>query len=408
MPRAVYVLALGIFAMVTSEFAVAGLMPPMAEGLGVTIPQIGYLITAFAVAMAVGGPFLTVAVMKLRPKPALLVLFAVFLAGNALAATATGYGAMLTARVITGVVSQAFFGVAISVCSALTREEIRGRAIAVVMNGLMLGTLLGLPMATFVGGRLGWRAAFWAITALALIAALVTAAGVPRLDRPAGTTGTVREEIRVFGKPRLWLVLSTSTFIIGATFAAFSYFTPILTEVGGFDADTVPLLLIAYGAATVVGNTVVGRLADRHTVGVQAAGLGLNVLFLAAFALFADVGAAAVALMVGIGLVGVTMNPAMALRVQRTGNSGPLVNTVHSSFITLGVILGSFLGGVFLAHFGLRAPLWLGAALAALGLLTLLPEAGRRRGRRETARPAVPDAAADAPVPVGVTGSGEA
>jgi predicted MFS family arabinose efflux permease len=407
MPRAVYVLALGIFAMVTSEFAVAGLMAPMAEGLQVTIPQIGYLITAFAVAMAVGGPFLTVAVMKLRPKPALLVLFAVFLAGNALAATATGYGAMLTARVITGVASQAFFGVAISVCSALTRQEIRGRAIAVVMNGLMLGTLLGLPMATFVGGRLGWRAAFWAITALALVAALVTAAGVPRLDRPAGVTGTVREEIRVFRKPRLWTALSTSTFVIGATFAAFSYFTPILTEVSGFDASTVPLLLIAYGAATVVGNTVVGRLADRHTVAVQAAGLGLNVLFLAAFALLADVGAAAVALMVGIGLVGVTMNPAMALRVQRAGNSGPLVNTVHSSFITLGVILGSFLGGVLVAHFGLRAPLWLGAALAALGLLTLLPEGGRR-GRGEAVRRTAPDAAADAPVPVGVTGPGEA
>ncbi|MFD9031109.1 MFS transporter [Streptomyces sp. NPDC059567] len=379
MPRAVYVLAIGIFAMVTSEFVVAGLMPQMAAGLDATIPRIGYLITAFAVAMAVGGPFLTVAVLKLRPKPALLVLFGVFLTGNLLAATATSYGAMVVARVITGVAAQAFFGVAISVCSALTREEVRGRAIAVAMNGLMLGTLLGLPMATFIGGHMGWRAAFWAITALTVLAAAAVVVGVPRMDRPGVAGASFRDEVRVLRRPRLWLVLTTSTLIIGATFSAFSYFNPILTEVTGFEEGTVPVLLIAYGAATVIGNTIVGRLADRRTVGVQVAGLALNVLFLTGFALLADVGAAAVILMTGIGLVGVTMNPAMVTRVQRAGNAGPLVNTVHSSFITLGIIIGSSVGGILVDTYGLRSPLWLGAALAALGLLSLLPESGRRR-----------------------------
>ncbi|MFD4693520.1 MFS transporter [Streptomyces sp. NPDC058463] len=398
MPRAVYVLAMGIFAMVTSEFVVAGLMPQMAEGLNATIPQIGYLITTFAVAMAVGGPFLTIALMKLRPKPALLLIFAIFLAGNLLAATATSYSVMMVARVVTGVASQAFFGVAISVCSALTREEVRGRAIGVAMNGLMLGTLLGLPMATFIGGNYGWRAAFWAITVLTVIAAAATFWGVPRMDRPGSSTGTFREEVKVFRLPRLWLVLSTSTLIIGATFAAFSYFNPILTDVSGFSESTVPVLLIAYGAATVVGNSVVGRLADRRTVSVQAVGLSLNVVFLSCFALFADLSIAAVVFMMGIGLVGVTMNPAMATRVQRTGNAGPLVNTVHSSFITLGIIIGSSVGGVFVDNFGLRAPLWLGAGLAVLGLLSLLPELGRRTAAsRPTAEPVTP-AGANTPV----------
>ncbi|MGW2013465.1 MFS transporter [Streptomyces sp. NPDC001927] len=379
MPRAVYVLAIGIFAMVTSEFVVAGLMPQMAAGLDATVPQIGYLITTFAVAMAVGGPFLTVAVLKLRPKPALLVLFGVFLAGNLLAATATSYGAMVAARVITGVASQAFFGVAISVCSALTREEIRGRAIGVAMNGLMLGTLLGLPLATFIGGHLGWRAAFWAIAVLAVLAAAAVAVGVPHLELPGNGGGSFRAEVQVFRRPPLWAALVTSTLIIGATFAAFSYFNPILTEVSGFEEGTVPLLLVLYGAATVVGNTVVGRLADRRTLGVQVVGLALNVLFLSGFALLADVGPAAVGLMIGIGLVGVTMNPAMVTRVQRAGNAGPLVNTVHSSFITLGVIIGSSLGGLLVDAHGLRAPLWLGAVLAVLGLLSLLPARARRR-----------------------------
>lgn len=198
-------------------------------------------------------------------------------------------------------------------------------------------------------------------------------AGVPRVEHAEEGGEDVRRDVRAFTRPRLWLALSTSTFIIGATFSAFSYFTPILTRVTGFAAGAVPPLLIAYGAATVVGNHVVGRLADRHALGVQLAGLALNVLFLTGFAVLAGLKIPAVVFMLGVGLVGVTMNPAMVTRVQRAGNAGPLVNTVHSSFITLGVIVGSSAGGMAIGHFGLRAPLWLGAALAAFGMITLLP-----------------------------------
>ncbi|WP_067970478.1 MFS transporter [Nocardiopsis trehalosi] len=385
MPRSAYVLAMGIFAMVTSEFVVAGLMPQMAAGLGATIPQIGYLITAFAAAMALGGPLLTVALLRVPPKRALLLLFAVFLAGNVLAATAPDYGVMLAARVITGVASQAFFGVAVSLATRLARPDLRGRAVAVVLNGLMLGTLLGMPMATVVGGAWGWRSAFWVIAALGVVAAAATAVGVPAAEGTegagAGAGGGLRGQGRVFTSPRLWLTLSTSTFVIGATFSAFSYVNPILTEVTGFAAGTVPLLLVAYGAATVAGNTVVGRLADRYALPVLVAGLLLNLVFLTGFALFAHVPVPAVAFLLGIGLVGVTMNPAMVTRVQRAGDTGPLVNTVHSSFITLGVIVGSWAGGLAIGAFGLRGPLWLGAALAVVGLATLLPDLARRATR---------------------------
>ncbi|NEB77740.1 MFS transporter [Streptomyces sp. SID14478] len=378
MPRAVYVLALGIFAMVTSEFVVAGLMPQMAHGLDATIPQIGYLITAFATAMAFGGPFLTVALLKVPQKRALLVLFGVFLAGNVLAATASTYAVMLIARLVTGVASQAFFGVALSLCAQLTRPEVRGRAVSVALNGLMLGTLLGLPMATFIGERVGWRAAFWVVSALTVLAAAATLIGVPHVAR-TGSAGQLRTEFGVFRSARLWLTLSTSTLVIGATFAAFSYLTPILTEITGFGAGTVPLLLVAYGAATVVGNMVVGRLADRHTLSVLVAGLALNSLFLLGFALFAGLSGAAVVCILGIGLVGVTMNPAMVVRVQRRANAGALVNSVHSSFITLGIVVATSVGGVAIDAYGLRAPLWLGLALAVLGLASLAPDLTERR-----------------------------
>ncbi|GGS08241.1 MFS transporter [Streptomyces aureoverticillatus] len=398
MPRAVYVLALGIFAMVTSEFVVAGLMPQMADGLDATIPEIGYLITAFAVAMAFGGPFLTVALLKLPQKRALMVLFAVFLGGNVLAALAPDYWTMLVARVVTGVASQAFFGVGISLASRLTRPEIRGRAVAVALNGLMLGTLLGLPLATVVGEHLGWRAAFWAITVLTVLAAAATLVGVPRIER-AEDAGSVREELGAFRSPRLWLTLTTSTFVIGATFAAFSYLNPILTEITGFATGTVPLLLVAYGAATLIGNTVVGRLADRHPLPVLATGLLLNFAFLVGFALLADLPVGAVAMMLGIGFVGVTMNPALVTRVQRVGNTRPLVNSVHSSFITGGIIIATSVGGPAIDAYGLRAPLWIGAGLAVLGLLSLVPDLRRRA--TNTAAPAETRAPAREPVEVG-------
>ncbi|MFE9538830.1 MFS transporter [Streptomyces sp. NPDC006691] len=387
MPRAVYVLALGIFTMVTSEFVVAGLMPQMAEGLDATVPEIGYLITAFALAMAFGGPLLTVAVLRLPQRRVLMALFAVFLAGNVLAATATTYTAMLLARIVTGTASQAFFGVALSICAQLTRPEERGRATSVALSGLMLGTLLGMPLSTLIGEHLGWRAAFWAITALTVAAALCTPAGVPRLGR-AESGGGFRQELAVFRHPRLWLALATSTCVIGATFSAFSYLNPVLTEVTGFAGGTVPALLIAYGAATVIGNHVVGRLADRYALNVLAAGLALNLFFLTGFALLAQLAVPAVVFMLGIGLVGVTMNPAMVTRVQRIANARPLVNSVHSSFITLGVGIGSSLGGAGVARFGLRAPLWLGAALAALGVLSLLPDLIARRRTPELPSPA--------------------
>jgi predicted MFS family arabinose efflux permease len=284
---------------------------------------------------------------------------------------------MLLARLVTGTASAAFFGVALSLCAQLVRPELRGRAASVALNGLMLGTLLGLPMSTMVGERLGWRAAFWVITGLTVLAGVATAVGVPKLGR-AESGGDLRQELAVFRNRRFWLAVSTSTLIIGATFSAFSYFNPILTDVTGFATGTVPLLLVAYGAATVVGNMVVGRLADRYTLPVLATGLALNLVFLTGFALLAELPLPAVLFMLGIGLVGVTMNPAMITRVQRVANARPFVNTVHASFITLGVVIGSSAGGLAIDAWGLRSPLWLGAVLAVLGLLTLVPELRKR------------------------------
>ncbi|WP_245563952.1 MFS transporter [Nocardia testacea] len=384
-PAAVYILAVGIFAMVTSEFAVAGLMPQLAESLHTGIAQIGYLVTVFAAAMALGGPLLILALLRVPPKPAIMLVFALFFAGNLLAALATSYPVMVVARVVTGIAAQAFFGLAVSLALRLVDERIRGRAVSVAMSGLMLGTLLGLPLATFVGGRLGWQAAFWTVAVLTALAAALTLAFVQEPARPTGDEHaagpSAAGELRALRRPQLLLALVSSTLIIGATFSVFSFLAPVLTRVTGFGEGEVPLLLLGYGAATVVGNMVVGRLADRHTVPTLLIGTLLNIVFLTGFAVCTGSRPLAVLFMLGIGLVGVTMNPAMAVRVQRSGGTGVVVNTVHTSFITLGVIVGSAVGSSLVPAFGLRAPLVLGVVLAVLAVAAIAPALKARTPR---------------------------
>ncbi|ASU82085.1 MFS transporter [Nocardiopsis gilva YIM 90087] len=373
MPLAVYVIGLGVFSMTTSEFMVSGLMPALAEEFGVSIAAVGYLITAYAAAMTLGGPVLTVGLLRTSRKTALLTLIGVFFLGQALGALSSGYGMMMAARVITGVASAAFFGVGLATCAEMVGPRLRGRAVSVAIGGLMIGTVLGLPAATLISQHFGWRASFWSVAVLVLLTGLV----ILRLlaASPSPESVSVRAEVAALVNVRLWAVYATSMLIIGATFAAFSYFVPILTDVSGFAPETVPLLLVAYGLATVVGNAIVGRLADDHTLPVLAVGLIALTAALVIFAAFAEVPVLAVAALILIGLVGVTMNPAMAARVMRVGNDGALVNTVHSSVITTGVVIGSWGGGLVIsAGYGLTAPLWLGAGVAVLGLLSLLPE----------------------------------
>lgn len=327
--------------------------------------------------MAIGGPILTFALLRVPPRRALMLIFTLFLLGNVFAATATSYPMMVVARIVSGAASQAFFGISVSMSVRLVNTQLRGRAVAVVMNGLMLGTLLGLPLATFVGAQHGWQSAFWTVSLITLVAAAWTLGLVryPASQANADTQAqtSTRSEFAVLRKPQFLFALTSSALIIGATFSVFSFFAPILTQVTGFSEHIVPLLHLTNGAATLVGNMVVGRFADRHTISTLLVGTGFNVIFLAGFALFTDVPPLALVFMVGIGLIGVTMNPAVAVRIQRAGSTAPLVNTVHGSFITLGVIIGSAVGSTLIPQFGLRSPIILGIVLAILAILAILP-----------------------------------
>ncbi|GKS10293.1 MFS transporter [Paenibacillus chitinolyticus] len=372
MPFAIYVISLTIFCMTTSEFMVAGMMNTLSEEYGVSVPAVGYLITAFSAGMVVGGPLLTAALLNVSRKKAFLALTAVFFAGQILGALAWSYDAMMVSRIITGVASSAAFGVSISITASLVEADRQGRAVAIVFGGLMLATVLGTPVATWAADAYGWRFSFWAVAVLVLLAGLTALMLVPPLSKPEVTS--LHREMKSFRNRGLWAAYLTSFLIIGATFAAFSYFSPVFTDLTGFSSEAVPLLLAVYGAATVAGNVITGRLADRYTMPLLASGLLLLLAALLVFALGAREPAAVIPAVIVIGLAGVPMNPPMVARVIRTAGSGLMVSTIHTALVTFGVAVGSSVGGLAIsAGYGLTAPLWIGALLALTGLLSLLP-----------------------------------
>jgi len=373
-PLVVYILGLTIFSLTTSEFMVAGMMPSLSAAFGVSVAEVGYLISIYAGGMVLGGPVLTAGLLKLGipNKRALLALLALYAVGGIVAATADGYGVMVVARIITGVAGSACFGVSLSICADLVRPDARARAASIVLAGLMLATVLGVPAATLIDQHFGWRASFWLVVALAVLCALVIAVLVPASKETV--RASLAQELTAFRNGRLWAAYATSGLIIGAVFAAFSYVSPIFTDVAGFSPAAVPLLLGVYGAANVVGNMVVGRFADRYAIPILVAGLISLAALLVIFALFADHRVVSVAAFVAIGLVGVPMNPAMISRVMKAAHPGPLVNTVHTSVINVGLAAGAWFGGAgIMAGYGLRSPLWIGVALALFGLVTLMP-----------------------------------
>lgn len=372
LPPTVYLLGLTIFSLVTAEFMVAGMMPSLADAFSVSLAQVGNLIAFYALGMALGGPPVTVFLLsrQVSNKGALVTLLACYVAAGALAAAAPSYLVLAFARVIMGISSAVCIGLCMTVCANLVAPEHRGKAVSVVLAGLMLSPVIGVPMTTWVEQHVGWRASAWLVVVLALICTALAASRLPSSAK--GSEPTLSQQWAELKNASLWGAYLTSGLIIGATFAAFSYCTPILINEVGVAPRFVAPLLALYGVANLLGNMVVGHLADRHTLSAAGWGLALMVLALSGFAMAGDHLWLNLVCFVTLGLTGVALNPAMVARVMKAAEPAALVNILHTSVITAGLALGSWAGGAAIdAGFGLRAPLWVGALMAGLGLLSL-------------------------------------
>lgn len=418
MPSGLIALALGGFGIGLTEFLIAGLLPQVASSFAVSEAAAGWLISGYALSVAVGAIALTAATARLPRKHILVGLVALFVIGNLLSAVAPNYQVMLLGRIVAALCHGSFFGIGSLVARSLVAPEKKSQAVAIMFAGLTVANVLGVPFGALVGERWGWRAAFWAVTAIGLLALAGIAVLVPaRADqaRPVaaaakttavgatavgatdvGTTAVEAERIppsglvqqlRAFRSWQVWLTLVATALSYGGMFGAFSYIAYTFTEVSGFAPADVAWLLMVYGIGLVVGNLVGGRAADRdRDRALVLALLGLA-LTLALFGLLAKSATASVVLVFLMGVTGFASVPGMITRVTDFAHGAALAASANVSASNVGNALGAWLGGLAIsAGLGYTAPLYVGAGIVLMSVAVMVVAAQRARSSRAADR----------------------
>lgn len=381
MPLVVYILGLAIFSLGTAELMVAGMMSTLSEAFDITVGEVGHLISYYAFGVMLGGPVLTYVFLKFKApyRTTLLWLLGLYVIVQGFSAFVSDYNVLVAIRIVTGILCAGCLSLSLATSMALVPVESRPRAASIVIAGFMVSNVFGVPLATIIDQQWGWRVSFGLVAILVFICLCALVRLLPPMV--GGSTIKMAEEIKAFKNKAYWKACTTSCLILGASFAAFSYFVPVLVDVSDFNMQTVPFILMLYGLANIVGNMITGRLAYRHSLAIMVVGLIVLSISLLGMALFAQYQSIAILAVIFIGLSGVPMNPAMMARIVSVAHPGPMVNAVHTSVINIGLGGGSYLGGMAISSgYGLRSALWIGLILAILALLSVLPYA--RRGKQ--------------------------
>jgi MFS transporter, DHA1 family, inner membrane transport protein len=378
---AVLALATGGFAIGTTEFVTMGLLPQISSGVGVSIPTGGHVISAYALGVVVGAPVLAFLGARLPRRGLLLALMVAFAVGNALSALATSYGGLMLARFAAGLPHGAYFGVASLVAASLASPARKGRAVASVMLGLSVANVVGVPAATWMGQHLGWRSAFWAVTALGVVTLALVALFVPSVTGDKDASG--RRELRAFALPQVWLTLLAGAIGFGGMFAVYTYIAPTVTDVGGLAESAVPVFLLGFGLGMVAGTWLAGVMADWsifRSLLIGSVGMAASLLL---FWLLAPYGWASLPVVFLITALGSVLVVNLQLRLMDVaGDAQTLGAAMNHASLNVANALGAWLGGlVIAAGAGYRAPALVGVALSVAGLAVLLVSAAlHRRG----------------------------
>ncbi|PTM40207.1 MFS transporter [Bosea sp. 124] len=385
MPVALYALTVGAFGIGVTEFVIMGLLLQVSADLGISIPVAGLLMSGYALGVFVGAPILTIATRSLPRKTTLLVLMAIFTLGNLAAALSPSFGWLMAARIVTALAHGTFFGVGSVVATGLVAPDRKASAIALMFTGLTLATLLGVPFGSWLGLAYGWRATFWAVTGIGLLALAILAIFVPAA-RERVVPSPLSEEFQVLARPQVLLGLAMTVLGFGGIFAVFTYIQPLLVELAGFSEAAVSPILLVFGAGLVVGNLLGGRWADRS---LSPALIGTLVLLTAAllgagFAFHDRIGAVIAAFGLGAAAFA-TVAPLQMWVLQQAGGAGQgLASSLNIAAFNLGNAFGAWLGGVVISHGpGLAgiAPIAALVPLAALGLAWIALTLDRRTTR---------------------------
>jgi DHA1 family inner membrane transport protein len=383
MPLPLLALAIAAFGIGTTEFVIMGLLPNVARDLGVSIPAAGMLVSGYALGVTIGAPILAIVTAKMPRKKALMSLIGVFIVGNLLCAIAPGYWVLMAARIVTAFCHGAFFGIGSVVAADLVAPNRRAQAIALMFTGLTLANVLGVPLGTALGQAAGWRATFWVVTLIGLLAAGALAVCLPKQIEMRESS--ILREFNVLKNPQVLMVLGISVLASASLFSVFTYITPILEDVTGLAPHAVTGVLLLFGLGLTVGNTLGGKLADWRLLRSL---LAFFVAIVVVLTIFAATMHAAIPAMITIFVWGMLafaiVPPLQMLIVNRASDAPNLASTLNQGAFNLGNATGAWFGGMAI---GAGAPLftlpWIGVLLACCAFgLTLLSASMARRDRR--------------------------
>ncbi|MBB2740486.1 UNVERIFIED_ORG: DHA1 family chloramphenicol resistance protein-like MFS transporter [Microbispora rosea subsp. rosea] len=395
MPIAIYMLGLAVFAQGTSEFMLSGLVPDIARDLHVSVPAAGALTSAFAVGMIVGAPLTAVLSLRWPRRRALLVFLTVFMIVHVAGAVTTGFGVLLAARVAGALANAGFLAVGLATATAMAGPGAKGRAASVLLGGITLACVAGVPAGAVLGQVWGWRSAFWAVAFVSVPAVVAVARAVPATP-PDAAVPDARRELRALRRPRLLVTLLLGALVNGATFCTFTYLAPLVADVGGYGRQWVPVLLALFGLGSFAGVSIGGRMADRWPMWLLVPG---GLALLAGWIVFGAAAGNAAAVFVLVFVQGTLSFAVGSTLIARALYAAADAPSLGGSFATaafnVGATAGPLLGGVAIgAGLGYTSPLWVSALLVALAFTVAVPAlAAPRAGRAGRTTPSPHDAA---------------
>ncbi|GMU03949.1 MFS transporter [Corallococcus caeni] len=383
--RALLALSMGGFGIGTTEFATMGILPQIASGLEATIPRSGHVIAAYALGVVVGAPLVAIVTARMPRRALLLLLMAAFTVGNTASALAPTLDTLIVARFIAGLPHGAYFGVGSVVGAELLGPGRKGRAVALLMAGLTIANIVGVPAATFLGQQLGWRSTFLLVGGIGLVTLTALWLWVPQVPSLGGSS--IRQELSALRQPQVWWTSLVGAVGFGGLFAVYSYIAPTLTLASGLPESALPWVLALFGVGMTVGAMLGGRLTDHSVTLAMWVGFGATTLVMGLFALTATSPWAAVPLVFLIGVSAQFLAPAVQVRLMEASPGAPsLAASMSHSALNIANAAGAWLGGlVIAAGWGYLAPAWAAVALTLLGA-GLFAVANRDGGRPAPAR----------------------
>lgn len=386
---ALMALAISAFGIGTTEFVPVGLLSTLADDLSISITLAGLLISGYAMGVAFGAPIITALTNKMSRKTLLMLLMVIFIVGNSVAAVSTSFGLLLVARIITSFSHGVFFSIGSTIAADLVPENKRASAIAFMFTGLTVATVTGVPLGTFIGQHFGWRSTFWAVAILGLVAIIAIAILVPKALKQAPPS-KLSDNFKILTNGPLLLAFSITALGYGGTFVAFTYLAPILEKVTGFAPSSVSVILLVYGIAVAIGNTLGGKAANRNPLKALTWMFVVQAIVLVILTFTAPFKIVGIVTIFFLGLLAFMNVPGLQIYVVQLAekyvpSAVDIASALNIAAFNVGIAIGAFVGGLIVDSIGLIHTPWIGGVMVfGAVLLSLWSASLEKRNSQKT------------------------